>query len=321
MAESKKLVRLSEGGSLIGTARLGGRDGAVGSVKQNVHDGDTIFVAALANISLRFLGVDTPEISFNPPGSKAFVNTDKPVWVDYLSDPFSGWDAQGQMGDDLVAHLQAKVGPTTAANHHAHAKAGEVSLQDFIQGDLDQSGGAVADFELFLRCAYEALDRYGRLLAYVNVSLPKNAPKPLTYNERQLQAGKALPYFIWPNLDPFKKQKVLTKAVPRPVDFPAAANNGALGRARQWVRDARSARKGVFDPSVDPGGALKLEAFELRFLARQAAPDRWVLDLTGDHGSQLIQPTGYLEVPNPEDRLFIPSEFVELFTARGWQAA
>jgi hypothetical protein len=315
---SKKLVRSSSSGAAIGTAGLGAHGVSIGSVKENVHDGDTIFVRALTNISIRFLGLDTPEISFRPPGSGAFTETDEQVWVDYLADPFTGWNAERALGAGLVAHLANKVGPAAAANHHAHAEAAHRKLERLIETDVERHArGNVATFRFFLRYAHDALDRYGRLLAYINVDLPR-PPRPATYNERLLESGAALPYFIWPNLDPFKKQKALTEAVPGPRDVPALAETGALGDARRWVREARTARRGVFAPEGAPGGALKLEAFELRFLARQAPPDRWVLDLSGSHGSRLVPPTRYFEIANPEDRLFIPSEFVGLFTQRSW---
>ena len=64
----------------------------------------------------------------------------------------------------------------------------------------------------FLRDAKDVIDRYGRLLAYLTVNVDKDnlaaAPK-LSYDERMLEERMAAPYFIWPNLDPFKKQPTL----------------------------------------------------------------------------------------------------------------
>jgi endonuclease YncB( thermonuclease family) len=53
-----------------------------GSVKQTVHDGDTVTVEADGNLGVRFLGVDAPETSIPLPGS----NPDRPVFTK-LSDP------------------------------------------------------------------------------------------------------------------------------------------------------------------------------------------------------------------------------------------
>jgi hypothetical protein len=187
----------------------------------------------------------------------------------------------------------------------------------------DYAGGEVATYEFFLRFARDVLDRYGRLLAYINVSLPEGTSRPLTYNERQLEAGVALPYFIWPNVDPFKRQKDLPNAVPKPSgEVPTLANTGALGAARGWVKAARAAKKGVFSDDVpNAHGKLLLESWELRYLARLGPPDRWVLDLTGQHGDTLLPPTRYFEVPFPEERLFVPREYIELFQAKGWKMA
>ena len=46
----------------IGRAKLGRRGDGIGSVKQQVHDGDTITVRADGNFGVRLLGIDTPEI-------------------------------------------------------------------------------------------------------------------------------------------------------------------------------------------------------------------------------------------------------------------
>ena len=49
---------------IVGHAGLGLRKGALGTVKQQVHDGDTLIARAVGNIGIRFLGMDAPEISF-----------------------------------------------------------------------------------------------------------------------------------------------------------------------------------------------------------------------------------------------------------------
>jgi hypothetical protein len=60
---------------------------------------------------------------------------------------------------------------------------------------------------------------------------PADAPA-LSYNERMLETGMAAPYFIWPNLDPFKQQPSLLDAVPAPDDITAIAGSGRLKTAR-----------------------------------------------------------------------------------------
>jgi hypothetical protein len=70
----------------------------------------------------------------------------------------------------------------------------------------------------------------------------------------------------------------------------------------------------VFD-TAEP---LKFEAFEIRYLGRGDAPSRAMLDLSKDD-DVMLRPQSYFKIPNPEDRLFIPSEFVPLFAGRGWR--
>ncbi|HEU0201673.1 MAG TPA: hypothetical protein VFR86_14730, partial [Burkholderiaceae bacterium] len=56
----------------VGHIGLGVHGDGIGTVAQQVHDGDTVVGRALGNISVRFLGVDTAEISFTLPGSSTF---------------------------------------------------------------------------------------------------------------------------------------------------------------------------------------------------------------------------------------------------------
>jgi hypothetical protein len=72
----KKLIEESHiSKATIGRAGFGLGGLTVLSAGQAVHDGDTVLARALANISIRFLGVDTPEVAFalpfeeNPPRS------------------------------------------------------------------------------------------------------------------------------------------------------------------------------------------------------------------------------------------------------------
>jgi hypothetical protein len=93
-----------------------------------------------------------------------------------------------------------------------------------------------------------------------------------------------------------------------------ASGSDKLARARQWVRSARQQQMGVFGAQ----GRRGLEPFEVRFLARRRPPDRWVIDLSKSNNI-LLRPENYYTVPNCEDRLYIPEEYVSLFVERGWQ--
>ena len=81
------------------------------------------------------------------------------------------------------------------------------------------------------------------------------------------------------------------------------------------MKNARQRREGLFQ-AEDP---LRLEPFELRILARRQPPGRWVLDLTNSTSGLLIHPADYPTIPNSEDRLFVPPEYVPLFVERGWR--
>lgn len=302
----------------IGHAGLAIRQGETASVPAAVHDGDTVSARALANISIRFLGVDTAEVTFPLPGERAFRNTGSPEWEEFLSDPFATWhDATAALGPSLRAELEARTGPGAATNHRKHAEEARARLQTLIQSDIDRFAGSNSNrFTFFLRYARDVIDRYGRLLAYINVNVedPKTAPAR-TYNERMLALGFASPYFIWPNLDPFKQQLNMFDAVPVPENLAAVARAGRLGESRRSVDHAREQGLGIFG-----GELLRIQPFELRFLSQRRAPDRWVVDLSKNDGV-LLRPVDYHRIPKLEDRLYVPAEYVSLFELKGWARA
>jgi hypothetical protein len=208
------------------------------------------------------------------------------------------------------------VGPGAAANHHRHAVAAGNSLIELVQSDIDELGQDTTTFHYFLAFEFEVFDSHGRFLAFVNrdqqnPTVP--SPRPLSYNERQLERGVALPFFIWPNIDPFRQGNLLD-AVLEPGTGPEAANSRSLRRARQFVQQARTDERGLFNPA----DLLRFEAFEVRFLARRQPPDRPVIDLSRAD-DVIVDAQHYFRIPNPEDRLFIPAHFVPLFVARGWR--
>lgn len=316
-----KAVEQLGSGLTVGRAALGLRGDDVGSVRQQVHDGDTINVRAAGNFGVRLLGMDAPEISIPLPGGDRFILLSDQRWEEFLSDPF----AEGLPGFDpplepaLMGYLRDRAGAGAAANHHRHAGAAEDAFEREILADMDVLGQGKEEFRFFLAFAYEVMDRYGRFLCYINREQPdarEPEPRPRSYNERLLAAGVANPYFIWPNVDPFfKKPSVAAAVIPPGGAAKLAGGDNALGDARQAVRAAREQGLGLFEA----GDPLRLQAFEVRYLSRRRPPDRWVIDLS-DAGDALIPPQRYHEVPNPEDRLFIPEEYVPLFVEAGWRA-
>lgn len=298
-------------GLRVGHVGLGMHGTNVGSPKQQVHDGDTITVRAIGNFGMRFLGVDAPEVSFTLPGNTNFTAISDQKWETFLSNPL-GPDIP--LSANLRQHLQASVGPGTATNHAHHAELAHRALEQEVIDDMAALQKNKEDFRFFLAFATETMDRYGRLLAFINREQATD-PRPLSYNERLLQKGLLSPYFIWPNVNPFRKQPSLIDAVipPNTANDAATADN-TLHAARIAVSAARQAEIGLFIKQ----NPLKLQPFELRFLAQRRAPDRWVIDLSKNN-DMLIKPENYFTVQNVEDRLYIPREYVPLFVEAGWK--
>ena len=291
-------------------------DGTVQTLDQAVPDGDTVGAQLDGTGASRFLGIDTPEKSFEHPLG-AGQGLDGPQWEQYLTNPFANGYPAHLLEPPLAAHLQGRFGPGAGANHHRHAVAAGDHLRQMIQSDQVALGQSPEQFRYFLAFSYEVFDRFGRFLAFVNRNQPDAtvpAPRPRSYNERQLEAGRALPYFIWPNVNPFREFDTIVDAVPLPGTARTIAERGDLKHAREAVKNARANGLGVFDPA-DP---LRFEAFEVRFLGRGEVPIRAVIDLSRDD-TLLLRPQSYFKIPNPEDRLFVPGEFVPLFAAKGWR--
>jgi endonuclease YncB( thermonuclease family) len=304
----------TRGGLTYGTFGLGIHGTLPGSVAQQVHDGDTVNVRAIGNLSVRFLGIDTPEVSFTLPGGTQFRSINDPAWEEFLSDPFAAGLPPLNLDPALRADLEARLGAGAAINHSRHAGVAHRALEQEIQNDMLVRALTKDDVKFFAAFTREIVDRYGRLLAWLNIN-EQTAPRPPDYNTRILKKGLATPYFIWPNIDPWRVQPSLTDAVKPPAQFRQEAQAaGKLRDARSAVAHARANGEGIF-ASADP---LRLHAFELRFLAQRRVPDRWVIDLNGTD-SILLKPQSYHRIANVEDRLFVPQDYVPLFEQVGWQ--
>jgi endonuclease YncB( thermonuclease family) len=307
-------------GLTIGHAQLGMHGSQQGTINQQVHDGDTVVSLLEGNVGVRFLGVDAPEVSFTLPGRDGFIRLSNPAWETFLSDPFAAAlpPFDPPLSSELQAFVTTNVGQGAAANHARLGTAATDALRELVRADVAALGQTPATFRFFCAFAHEVMDGFGRLLCFLNRQQPsatEPAPRPRSYNERMLEAGWVTPYFIWPNIDPFRRHGSLIDAVLAPGTANTLADQpGALRVARGFVRDARTQQLGLFE-AADP---LRLLPFELRFLARRSPPERWVIDL-GRNDDTLIPPQGYFQVANPEDRLFVPAEYVPLFIEKGWQ--
>lgn len=291
-------------------------DGSVQPLGEAIPDGDTVGVQLDGTGSVRFLGIDSPEKSFELP-LPGPQNLDGAAWAQYLTNPFANGYSEQSLEPPLADHLRARFSAGAAANHHRHAVAAGDALKQLVQSDEAALGQTPDQFRYFLSFSYEVFDRFGRFLAFLNRNQPNAnvpGPRPNSYNDRQLASGRALPYFIWPNISPFRDVETVAQAVLAPGTANKVAETGDLKRARDFVKQARAAGLGVFD-NADP---LRFEAFEVRYLGRREVPVRAVIDLS-KNDKVLLRPQSYFTIPLPEDRLFVPAEFVPLFAAKGWQ--
>ncbi len=337
MARAIRTVRFDDRDVTVGFATLSVAARSSRHVEEAVHDGDTVNVRAAGDLGVRLLGIDTPEVSFLLPTANGnFTPLSDPRWEAFFGQVLQ---ATGPLRRQLPRGLSMLLGHKlarggVAANQLKWARAAERHLERCIAEDVRVMQTTPEKFRLFMAFAHEVMDAYGRFLCFLNRDQPlrtKPTPRPPTYNERLLSAGLALPYFIWPNVDPWRRAPTLVDAVPPPhapldLEVPAGEFHSRSGtaaprrasqtieQARQHVRAARAAHRGCFD-AMDP---LILEPFELRFLARQQPPTRWVIDLNARDGL-LRPPVEYHTIPHPEDRLWVPAHFVPLFQQRGWR--
>lgn len=320
MAEDKLVRRVVRQGKafLVGNAGLMVYGQGIGSPKQAVSDGDTIATRALANLALRFLGVDAPEKGLfrrQADGSERYVGIADPSWDGFLQGQLEA--VATTLEPPLLTHLQARVQPGVSANHAHHAKAATLALEAQVQDDLEFYQHTPESFRFYLAYAREVLDGYGRLLCFAAPDVPNptpQRPRQPSYNTRLLEGAQASPYFIWPNIDPFREQQTPFGAVLQPERFWAEVNaSRTLQGARATVKQSRAQQRGLYDAK----NPLTLLAFELRYLTAGKPPQRYVIDLA--HPShRLLRPQRYVEVEYPEDRLFVPEEYGPLFEQHGW---
>ena len=154
-----------------------------------------------------FLASTRLKLQFNVPlkdGRNLFKPIDDPAWQEFLADPFvRDYPLFNPALDKSGSSLARASRTNPALNHMRHAKLARAALIDFMKGDMQQLGAQSTNFLLFHAYAYDFLDRYGRLLAFVHPDQPAGQPRLPSYNDRSLTAGVASPYFIWPNIDPF----------------------------------------------------------------------------------------------------------------------
>jgi hypothetical protein len=148
-------------GLTVGHAGLALRGKTAASPRAAVHDGDTVSVRALGNLSVRFLGVDAPESSFPLPGDDAFVAIADERWARFLEDPFANAQPafKPALQKALREQLAGAVGEGCAANHARHDGAATKALTRHVERDLKTLGQDKEAFRFFLAFAHEVIDR------------------------------------------------------------------------------------------------------------------------------------------------------------------
>jgi len=133
-----KAITILASGMRVGLSMLGRHGDGRGSPIQQVHDGDTIVVEAAGNLSVRFLGVDTPEVSFTLPGSSQFRSVGGADWDQFLTDPFAGAPNEFTtgLGNGLLQYLQGAIGQGCASNHAHHAEQAHRHLEQLVTQDM-----------------------------------------------------------------------------------------------------------------------------------------------------------------------------------------
>src|SRR4029450_1284430 len=206
-----------------------------------------------------FPGVDAPEVSFTLPGGAPdrFVPITDQAWVEVLDDPLSAalpaFDPPLTAG--LRGHLAARTGAGTAANHAQLARGATLALRDEVTRDMTELGQDAHQFQFFLAFAGEVMDRYGRLLCYLNRDEPEPGPggRPDTYNERLLAAGwvtrqRRRPPLPAPGIlaHPQPRSRLVRRRRRRStVHRPRLEETSSLTRGARWADpDARGAQVG-----------------------------------------------------------------------------
>jgi endonuclease YncB( thermonuclease family) len=319
------------------------------SVRLSVVDGDSVNVNLLADGALarsRLVTVDTPETKYKLPPSlggpnRAFRALSDAKWTTFLTGAtnvnlhglIDGHTAADAFGAGLLARFISRLGATCAANHLAHGQRAHRHLEALVQQDVTARAGQGRPYGFMLDFAVERVDRFNRLLCFLSCDdtgvPPGQALGGVSYNEKMLRSGMAIPYFIWPNVDPNVPRApgpLRAAAVPPPGQLQAwLANNQTLQALRNAAQAARQALSGIYAGFTDAQGnshaALQLLPYELRLLADRRAPQRHVLDLSkiGTPAAlNLLHPCDYFRIPNLEDRLFIDAADLPAFVAQGY---
>jgi endonuclease YncB( thermonuclease family) len=236
----------------------------VGHSKKNpdnhCSDGDSLYITgSVENELVRLLGIDAPEIR----GLNLYYLR-RSGFIDTLD-------------DQLQKYLQPKL---TKESISTHKNLG-FEAKDYLENILEE--------DLLLSFGKEVFDRYERLLVYLSTEKGKS------YNLLLVQAGYALPYFIYPN------------AVTPSED--GEWNYEKIEEIQKATIRARTHNLGIW-AHIDI-----LLPMELRFLTRREKPAKYCADL---EANILYPPEHYFKV-SIENRLFFYPRDVVLAVQHGFR--
>jgi endonuclease YncB( thermonuclease family) len=355
-------VKILDNGSMV--INLPYFHGRIATARESIHDGDTLYGTTSGIVSIRFTGIDTPEVGYNLPSIEEDDQDDNqrdlnfefhPIedFVDYLTDPFDKKYVDSNnflqaLGEDIVHdHLRKVLNEKTALNHKFHADRAREKLIQLIEDDIGYFISSGKDFKFYIAFNHEILDRFGRFLGWIHKyeeidrrDNKKKKRRNLSYNELMLKHGYAIPYFIWPNISPFRREYSIIQSLPDKENFrDCIEEDFRLRDARIFTKKARDKGIGIFE-SNNP---LMLMPFELRFLADRYTGffdesiscknnenkisnqrsskkplHRYVIDLSKSEDPVLRKPDQYYKI-TIEDRLFVDEHFVPLFREKGYE--
>jgi len=148
--KTAKSLAVLQGGIRIGSASLADFTENEKGIKIKTHDGDTVNVRLADRFGLRFLGIDTPEVSMMLPGETRFKSLSNVGWDTLFTS--GNWKKGMNLSSALLADLEKRAGDGTgvAANHARYARKAKISLEEIISEDIRASGVSAEKFGLFM---------------------------------------------------------------------------------------------------------------------------------------------------------------------------
>ena len=148
------------------------------TLKQKVHDGDTINVRGPGNWSSlprhrRGRGFSTNK------RQRRFSTNERRGMETYLSNPFAK-DKKYESSFSLELHdyLVSKFSDDAGNNQHRNTEDARKSLINLFEQDMKDLDQSKEELKFFIYFVFEVMDRYGRLLGYINRNQPSEEISP-----------------------------------------------------------------------------------------------------------------------------------------------